>query len=53
MMVAVQFAISLGIKDPMFEGDNLQVINACNGKSSFGLIDLSRGDQSYVLSFNT
>lgn len=33
MLDGVRFALALGIHDPMFEGDNLVVINACNGVS--------------------
>lgn len=33
LLEAVRFATSLDIKNPMFEGDNLQVIRACNGLS--------------------
>lgn len=35
MLEAVNFAITLGIKDPIFEGDNLLVVKACNGISSY------------------
>lgn len=34
MLEAVRFATTLGVRKPLFEGDNLAVVNACNGQAS-------------------